>query len=160
MSDLKVMMARWAQPGTVTWLGMRPHKRAGMQIVADVQIGLDGLDGDRSRPGKRAVTLIQAEHLGAIGAYLGQGAVDPALLRRNIVVSGLNLNSMKDRHIAVGEAVLHLTVICAPCSRMEETFGHGGYAAVRGHGGWCAEVITPGAVRIGDAVRPLDVAAD
>ena len=129
-------------------------------MVQEAQIGLDGLAGDRSRAGKRAVTLIQTEHLPAIGAYLGRDAVDPMDLRRNIVISGLNLASLKDRQIAIGEAVLHLSVICAPCSRMEETFGHGGYAAVRGHGGWCAEVITPGVVRIGDPVCPVDRVAD
>mmetsp|Transcript_29324 Transcript_29324/g.56999 ORF Transcript_29324/g.56999 Transcript_29324/m.56999 type:complete len:155 (-) Transcript_29324:1523-1987(-) len=154
------MIARWAQPGAVVWLGLRPARRAEMDVVEEVEIDAAGLVGDRSRPGKRAVTLIQAEHLSAIGAFLGQGPVDPALLRRNIVVSGLNLASMKDRHIAIGDAVLHLTVICAPCSRMEETFGHGGYAAVRSHGGWCAEVVRPGRVRFGDAVRPLDEGAD
>lgn len=131
-----------------------------MHVVQEAQIGLDGLAGDRSRAGKRAVTLIQAEHLPAIGAYLGRDAVDPMDLRRNIVISGLNLASLKDRQIAIGDAVLHLSVICAPCSRMEETFGCGGYAAVRGHGGWCAEVITPGVVRIGDPVCPVDRVAD
>jgi MOSC domain-containing protein YiiM len=56
--------------------------------------------------------------------------------------------------MAVGGAVLRITGICAPCSRMEEVLGFGGYTAVRGHGGRCAEVVTPGRVAIGDAVAP------
>ena len=56
----------------------------------------------------------------------------------------------------MGGALLRLTVICAPCSRMEEALGKGGYSAVRGHGGWCAEVVQPGRVRLGDAVQPID----
>ncbi len=112
--------------------------------------------GDRARAGKRAVTLMQAEHLMAIGGFLGQGSVSPAAMRRNIIVSGVNLAALKDRDVAVGTAILRLTVMCAPCSRMEETFGHGGYSAVRGHGGWCAEVIAPGTIQLGDAVRPVD----
>jgi MOSC domain-containing protein YiiM len=39
---------------------------------------------------------------------------------------------------------------------MEEALGHGGYAAMRGHGGLCAEVVEPGFVRLDDAVMPLD----
>ncbi len=156
MSALHEMMARWAQPGVVDWIGVRPARRAGMVVQERVILGETGLAGDRARAGKRAVTLIQAEHLAAIGAYLGQGPVDPALLRRNIVVSGLNLASLKDREVEVGTTVLRLTTICAPCSRMEEAFGRGGYAAVRGHGGWCAQVIRPGAIRLGDTVRPFD----
>ncbi|WP_371813341.1 MOSC domain-containing protein [Ruegeria sp. HKCCA4008] len=119
-------------------------------------ISADGLEGDRSRAGKRAVTLIQQEHLAAIGSYLGQGPVAPVILRRNLVVSGINLAALKGREVLVGEAILRPTVICAPCSRMEEALGKGGYSAVRGHGGWCAEVVRPGWVRLGDVVQPAD----
>ncbi len=118
-------------------------------------ISADGLDGDRSRAGKRAVTLIQQEHLAAIGSYLGQGPVAPEILRRNLVVSGINMAALKGREVQVGEAILRFTVISAPCSRMEEALGIGGYSAVRGHGGWCAEVVRPGRVRLRDAVRPI-----
>lgn len=120
------------------------------------EIAVDGVSGDRSRAGKRAVTLIQQEHLAAIGSYLGQGPVGPDILRRNLVVSGVNLSALKGRKVQVGQAVLQFTVICAPCSRMEEALGKGGYSAVRGHGGWCAEVVRPGWIRIGDPVQPVD----
>jgi MOSC domain-containing protein YiiM len=32
--------------------------------------------------------------------------------------------------------------------------GPGGYSALRGHGGWCADVVQPGEVALGDAVAP------
>ena len=127
-----------------------------MVSVDAASITTDGLEGDRSRAGKRAVTLIQLEHLAAIGAYLGREAVMPEILRRNLVITGINLASLKGRAVEVGQAKLRLTVVCAPCSRMEEALGPGGYAAVRGHGGWCAEVLEPGSVRLGDAVTPID----
>ncbi len=127
-----------------------------MVVVDEAMIVTDGLDGDRSRIGKRAVTLIQQEHLGAIGSYLGQGPVAPDILRRNLVVSEINLAALKGREVQMGEAILRFTVICAPCSRMEEALGKGGYSAVRGHGGWCAEVVRPGRIKLGDAVQPVD----
>ncbi|MFL4468882.1 MOSC domain-containing protein [Tateyamaria armeniaca] len=156
MSDLHAMMARYAQSGRVDWIGVRPERRADMVPLDAVEVTEDGLEGDHGRPGKRAVTLVQAEHLAAIGAYLGRPPVLPVPLRRNIVIAGLNLAALKDRRIAVGGAILHLSTICAPCSRMEEEFGQGGYVAVRGHGGWCASVVAPGLVRLGDPVRPVD----
>lgn len=155
-SPLHDMIARWAQPGTVDWIGLRPARGADMIMPTSIDITQDGLIGDRSRAGKRAVTLVQAEHLPVIAACLGRTTVAPQELRRNLSIRGLNLAGLKGREVQVGTAVLRLTTICAPCSQMERHFGHGGYAAVRGHGGWCAEVVTPGAVRIGDTVRPLD----
>ena len=91
-----------------------------------------------------------------IASCLGRDAIDPTVLRRNIMVRGLNLNGLKGREVQLGSAVVRFTTICAPCSLMERLMGHGGYAAMRGHGGWCAEVVEPGALSIGDQVRPLD----
>ena len=119
-----------------------------------MEVGAEGLAGDHGRPGKRAVTLVQAEHLAVIGALLGRDAIDPTLLRRNIVVSGLNLLAMKGRKMHVGSALLEVYGPCPPCSRMEEALGGGGYSAMRGHGGVYASVVASGSVEVGDVVWP------
>lgn len=156
MNDLREMMARWAQPGAVDWIGVRPARAAEVDVLTEAEITESGIVGDRGRPGKRAVTLFQAEHLPVIASCLGRDSVNPSLLRRNIAVRGLNLAGLKGREVQVGTAVLRFTTVCAPCSQMENVLGHGGYAAVRGHGGWCAEVVSQGYVRLNDAVTPLD----
>jgi MOSC domain-containing protein YiiM len=151
--SLAALIARAARPGRVVWIGLRPARRAAVEPVAAAALTPAGLAGDhRAAPGRRAVTLIQAEHLAAIGAFLGRGPVDPALLRRNVVVAGINLIGLRDRPFRVAGALLRGTGLCAPCSRMEEALGFGGYAAVRGHGGITAEVVEPGPVALGDAV--------
>ncbi|MCY7352311.1 MAG: MOSC domain-containing protein [Cytophagaceae bacterium] len=158
-SPLHKLMAHHAQAGTVEWIGLRPARRETMQVVEEVYARFGtGLDGDRykGQPGSiRQVTLIQAEHLAAIASFLGQDSVDPAALRRNIVVRGINLHALKNHPFRVGEAVLELTGDCHPCSRMEETLGPGGYNAIRSHGGITARVLQEGAIRIGDAVVPV-----
>ena len=106
-------------------------------------------------PGRRQVTLLQAEHLPVIAALAGLDTVAPELLRRNLLVSGIALLALKDRRFQIGEVLLEGTGECHPCSRMEETLGPGGYNAVRGHGGLTARVIRGGVVRVGDAVTPL-----
>jgi MOSC domain-containing protein YiiM len=149
------LLAAPMQPGRVTWIGLRTARRGAMDAVEAAELDPEhGLVGDRyaGRTGSRQVTLIQAEHLVAIGAYLGERPTDPAMLRRNLVVAGLNLLATKDRVLHVGSAVLQVTGQCHPCSRMEEVLGPGGYNAVRGHGGLTARVIGPGVVRLGDAV--------
>lgn len=77
----------------------------------------------------------------------------PGDLRRNLVISGLNLNALRGRRITVGLVEFEVTGPCAPCSRMEEALGAGGYTAMRGHGGWCARVIRPGKIALGDPVQ-------
>jgi MOSC domain-containing protein YiiM len=152
---LREMMARHAQGGRVAWIGVRPARREGMVAVKAAEVGAAGVEGDHGRAGRRAVTLMQGEHLAAVGAFLGRGAVAPEVLRRNIVVEGVNLAALNGWRVAVGGAVLRITGVCAPCSRMEEALGPGGYNAVRGHGGWCAEVVTPGRIAVGDQVVAL-----
>lgn len=150
------LLAQFPYQGRVDWLGVRPARRTAVQPVETVTIASHGLEGDhRARPGKRAVTLIQAEHLPAIAALLRKDRVDPAPLRRNIVVSGINLIALKQRTFKIGGAVLCATGPCAPCSRMEQTLGPGGYNAMRGHGGITAEVIEPGIVSLGDQIIAL-----
>ena len=157
-TPLRAMMDRQAQDGWVAWIGLRPARRADIAPVEAVEVTRDGLVGDHwARGGPRAVTLIQWEHLPVIGAFLGRDAPPPELLRRNIAIAGINLMSLKRRTFRIGEVVLRGTGICAPCSRMEENLGPGGYAAVRHHGGIGAEVIEPGCIGLDDPVRLCDV---
>lgn len=145
------------RPGRVVWIGLRPARRAPLQVVEcatlDIEQGLIGDHYSSRTGGARHVTLIQAEHLSAIAAHLGLDAVAPAQLRRNIVVSGINLAALKGRRFALGSALLEATGECHPCSRMEEILGEGGYNAVRGHGGITARVIEAGAVAIGHSLE-------
>jgi MOSC domain-containing protein YiiM len=113
-----------------------------------------GLVGDHGRSGKRAVTLIQAEPLPVIAALSG-AEVTADILRRNIVVAGINLTALREYQLLIGSVLLQITVPCAPCSRMETLLGKGGYNAMRGHGGWCASVISGGEIAIGDTVTPI-----
>ena len=101
----------------------------------------------------RQVTLIQAEHLAVIAQLARIERVDPVGLRRNLVISGINLLALKNARLQVGEAVLEVVGPCQPCSRMEETIGPGGYAAMRGHGGMTARVVATGTIQVGDVVR-------
>ena len=117
--------------------------------LADDRLGQRG----ESELSTRQVTLIQAEHLSVIARLARVGQVDPAGLRRNLVVSGINLLALKNAKLQVGSALLEIVGPCHPCSRMEETIGPGGYAAMRGHGGMTARVLVGGPIKLGDVVR-------
>jgi MOSC domain-containing protein YiiM len=132
-----------------------------MTGLEEVKINLEtGLEGDRfkGRTGNpRQVTLIQQEHLAVIAGCLGRDRLEPSLLRRNIVVSGINLLALKDKYFRIGDALLEFTGLCHPCSKMERQLGEGGYNAMRGHGGITARVCEAGPVRRLDPVFYVQV---
>ncbi|MBC8154285.1 MAG: MOSC domain-containing protein [Bacteroidetes bacterium] len=162
MQTIRDLFNVFPRPGRIEWIGIRPAKRAPVQAVQAVTVLPNkGLAGEHygGTSGTRDVTLIQAEHLPVVAALVGRDAIDPAELRRNLVVSGLNLLALKDHQVQIGEhaeaVVLQVTGPCHPCSKMETALGPGGYNAVRGHGGLTARVIRGGTIRVGDAVRVL-----
>ena len=153
---VKELLAVIPQVGRLEWIGLRPAQRTALLVVASVRAEAgQGLIGDRyaESPGtKRQVTLIQAEHLPVIAALTGHAAIPPEWLRRNLVVSGINLLALKDRRFRIGAVLLEGTGLCQPCSRMEEVLGPGGYNAMRGHGGITARVLNSGSLCVGDRV--------
>lgn len=144
------------QKGKVEWIGLRPERKAEIEVVNSVFAERGkGLTGDRSyhsNSKNRQVTLIQYEHVLALPSLLNLCEVNPVLLRRNIVVSGINLLALKGRQFKIGDAVLETTGECHPCSRMEENLGEGGYNAMRGHGGITAAIVESGNIKVGDSV--------
>ncbi|SFM32550.1 MOSC domain-containing protein [Marinobacter zhejiangensis] len=156
-TPLQTLLDTLPQCGRVEWIGIRPARGEAMKALDRVTATPgDGLAGDRFKGrenSKRQITLIQLEHLPVIAACLHREAIGPEVLRRNLVVSGLNLLALKGKTFRIGDAVLEYTGLCHPCSKMESTLGPGGYNAMRGHGGITAKVIEGGELALGDDVQ-------
>src|SRR6266446_1562921 len=93
--ELAKLMSRFPRAGRVEGIGIRPERRASLTSIRQGEaIAGYGLAGDHyasKNNGKRQVTLIQAEHLEAVAKLLGKPEVRPEWVRRNILVSGINL---------------------------------------------------------------------
>ncbi len=157
MSNIfKKLVQKFTFRGTVQWIGVRPAKLKPMVELQSVWCSITGgLAGDRysgGANGTRMVTLFQKEHLDIIAGLMQQPTIRPEQMRRNIAVSGINLQSLRDQQFQIGEVILQGTGLCQPCSRMETTIGKGGYAAMSGHGGLTATVIREGQINVGDQV--------
>ncbi len=162
-SPLRALMDTFPRAGRLEWIGLRPGRRAPLADVTHVEVLADhGLIGDykaQRAGGKRQVTLIQREHLDAVAALLGRDVVHPDQVRRNLVVSGINLLALRSARFAIGEVLFEGAGLCEPCSRMEEVLGAGGYNAMCGHGGIVAQVIAGGVIRLGDPVAYKNIPA-
>lgn len=166
---LKDLVLQFPQTGKIDAIILRPGRRETALSVsegrAEPGVGMVGdrraekqRDGDAAR--KRELTLVQAEHLPLIARWCGVDAIDPRQLRRNLVVSGINLLSMKSPfpdlrcEWQVGDsACIVVTGSCDPCSLMETDVGYGAYNGMRGHGGLTALITAAGVIRVGDSVR-------
>ena len=143
---------------TIEWIGVRPRRREPLVAVTDAEAVADlGLRGDHrmtKTPGSgRQVTFISREFVSQIEQHLAKSDLDPAVLRRNIVVSGINLNALRRQRFWLGEALFEATQLCHPCARMEAELGPGGVVAMMGYGGLCAKVLQTGQIAIGDSLR-------
>ena len=159
-SELAKLMSHFPSAGKVEWIGIRPKRRMPPVAVSEVEavagIGLAGDHYASKTNGKRQVTLIQLEHLEVVARLLGKPEVRAEWVRRNLLVSGINLHALRDRRFRVGAVLLEGAGNCEPCSRMEEALGIGGYNAMRGHGGIVCRILEGGTIRLGDAIRPGD----
>lgn len=138
-----------APMGVIEAIQVRPARRAPMLALEawDLTERLD-----RARSEKRALTLIQHEHLEVVASLLG-APVSFEETRRNISVRRFNLEAARGRALQLGSAIVEITGRCHPCGRMEETLGPGGFTAMFGHGGFTARIVTPGVLRVGDSVE-------
>jgi len=157
-SPLQILLDTLPQKGEVIWIGIRLSRKEALLPIPFVEaISNKKLKGDHYTGGsKRQVTLIQQEHIDAIKSIMRLSDLSPSTLRRNIVVRGLNLLSLKNKKFLVGNVLLEYTGECHPCSRMEANLGPGGYNAVRGHGGITARILSGGLIQIGDIVKVDD----
>ncbi|MEK0451689.1 MAG: hypothetical protein RL088_3957 [Verrucomicrobiota bacterium] len=119
-----------------------------------------GLDGDRyamgcgtfsDRPGRRDVTLIEAEEIERFSRESGH-AFDAAMSRRNLLTSGVRLNDLVGREFHVGPVLLRGLRLCEPCTHLERVTGLPVLAGLVHRAGLYAEILNDGELRIGDTI--------
>jgi len=135
-----------------------------MQALGQVDaIPGTGLAGDRyalkvgtfSKPSPdHELTLIEAEAIEALGRdYQVELACSEA--RRNIVTRNVPLNHLVGREFEIGGVRIRGIRLCEPCDHLQKLTGKPVIKGLLHRGGLRAQILTPGTIRVGDAVRVI-----
>jgi MOSC domain-containing protein YiiM len=136
----------------VTGLWTSPAKGSGrMDARERVQaIEGQGLEGcAHARAGtKRQVLFASAQHLDALGVEYGR-------IRENFTIEGTDVHQWPvGQRVGIGTAEFEITMVCDPCSRMDE-IRPGLQEELDGKRGVLARVLKTGEVTAGDQVELL-----
>jgi MOSC domain-containing protein YiiM len=109
--------------------------------------GLEGCAHARAGT-KRQVLFASAQHLDALGVEHGR-------IRENFTIEGADVHEWPvGQRLRVGEAEFEITMVCDPCSRMDE-IRPGLQEELDGKRGMLARVVSSGEVASGDPVELL-----
>ena len=104
---------------------------------------------------KEQVTLINLEEINNFNNQIKQN-IDAKNFRRNIIVSGINLNDLINKKIKVNEVTLKIHEICQPCKYLQDRLKVPGLIKMLvNKSGVRAEILTSGSLSVGDIIKIL-----
>lgn len=113
-----------------------------------------GIKDDRFEFTKYPLTFISEEVMKEVCKNI-ELEYKPSLFRRNIVISGVNLNQLIGKHFVIRDELTKESVAfegiehCAPCTWMNAVMKKGAYKLMIGRGGLRAKVIKGGFLKRG-----------
>ena len=134
------------------FIAVEHHKpmKAVDQATAVANRGFEGCIHGR-HGSKRQVLLVDTETLAEFG-------LEPGIVRENITTVGLNVGDLKlGQRLAIGGAVLEVTIPCEPCHQMDE-IRMGLQEALKDRRGVLCRVIEGGRIERGDEIEIREAA--
>lgn len=101
------------------------------------------------------VTLISEYDLKQARRRGASTDLDKGSHRRNLVISGLRTQDLKDRDFRIGEAVFRYQKPRPPCGYLDKIESAGLAKALGKHSGICIQVIQTGCITAGDTLTLL-----
>jgi MOSC domain-containing protein YiiM len=72
----------------------------------------------------------------------------PSVFRRNIITSGVDLNSLIGQEFEIQGVRFRGMAECSPCEWQDQAFAPGTEEALQGRGGLRAKILTDGVLRV------------
>jgi len=146
--------------GRVEGIFISPKKGLLPEPVESVRaVAGRGLEGNRyffeEAPPGQALTLIAAEAVEAMEREHGI-AIEPRESRRNVVTRGIDVNELVGKRFRVGDVECQGIELCEPCTTLEGMTKPGVIKGLVHRGGLNADILSDGAINVGDAVATVD----
>jgi MOSC domain-containing protein YiiM len=131
----------------------RPPGNHPIKEVATVEcVAGKGLKGDRffdyKENYKGQITFFAWETYEALCACFSVGDRPPSAFRRNVITSGVDLNTWIGREFKLQGIIFRGTEECRPCYWMDVAFANGAEDYLKKRGGLRAEILTTGILRV------------
>lgn len=140
-------------PAVVASIHLAAATRLPMRAVDRVVAQADkGLVGDRYYGAHHRQVTVQSTGELTLAAAESRLRIDPGLTRRNITINAAAVPRVTGHRWKIGSVELEVTRDAAPCRLMEDIFGSGARASLRGRAGVACRVITSGEIVVGDSV--------
>jgi len=128
-------------------------RRLPMRPVETVEIETQrGIVGDRYHGSKHRQVSVQSLDDLLVAADLFGSPIPADLTRRNITIKGGSVPREPGSVIRIGDVVLEVVRVAAPCKLLDDTIGAGAQGALRHRGGSICRVLEGGQVAVGDEV--------
>ena len=102
---------------------------------------------------KEQVTLINLEEIDTFNKNIGKN-LDYKDFRRNIIISGINLNKYINKKIIIKNVVLKIQELCQPCNYLQKKLGISNLVKMLvNKSGVRAEIISSGFISVGDKIK-------
>ena len=104
---------------------------------------------------KEQVTLINQEDINNFNNQIKQN-IEAKDFRRNIIVSGINLNNFINKKIMINKVILKIHEICQPCKYLQDRLKIQGLVKMLvNKSGVRAEILSSGSLSVGDIIKIL-----
>ncbi len=104
---------------------------------------------------KGQITFFAREVFEQLRAKFPQVDKDAGVLRRNVLVSGVDLNALIGKEFELQGVRFRGSAHCKPCYWLDTAFAPGAEAALAGNGGLRAQILTSGSLTTGAAELSL-----
>ena len=134
--------------------GMEPLNY-GMQSVEQIECNAGkGIVGDRyydfEENYKGQITFLSREVIDSIVKNLKITDLDHSLFRRNVIISGLDLNDLIGKNFKIGNTALFGVEECTPCQWMDRAIAPGTLKLMVGCGGLRCRILESGVIKCGE----------